>query len=261
MTRRLCLVTGASSGIGAAFARLYAARGCDVAVTARRADRLDALADELRARSGVEAIALPADLADPGAPGRLIEALAERGRSVDVLVNNAGYGLRGDFQARAWADQQAFLQVMVTAVAELSHRALPGMAQRGYGRILNVASLLGMVPAMPGNGLYSAAKAFVVKFSEGLHLETEGTGVHVVAVCPGLTRSEFHDEPALRAAVAAAPDWAWTSAEAVAEAAYAAAEANRPIMVVGAPNRAAGALLRLLPETWGMRIMAAQARR
>jgi len=261
MGRRLCLVTGASAGIGAAFARVYAKQGFDLALAARRADRLEALGRSLAAEFGIEAVALPEDLSDPAAPERLIAALAARGRAVDVLVNNAGYGLRGDYADQDWAEQRAFLQVLVAAVAELSHRVLPGMVGRRYGRIVNVASLMGLMPAMPGHGLYSAAKAFVVKFSEGLHLETQGTGVHVTAVCPGLTRSEFHDAAALREAVEAAPAWMWMSAEAVAEAGYAAAEANRPIATPGSSNRAIAAFARLLPEEWGMALMARQARR
>jgi short-subunit dehydrogenase len=259
--RRLALVTGASAGIGAAFARTYAAAGYDVAVTARRADRLEALVAEIARDHGVEAHALPADLADPAAPEQLIGEITARGRAVDVLVNNAGYGRVGPYVASNWAEHRDFLQVMTVAVAELSHRALPGMVDRGYGRILNVASLLGLTPAIPDHGLYSAAKAFVVKFSEGLHLETLGTGVHVTAVCPGLTRSEFHTDPSLREPTAAAPDWLWMEAKAVAQEGFEAAEANRPICVTGAANRAVAAAAHLLPPSWGLKMVARRYRR
>lgn len=150
---------------------------------------------------------------------------------------------------------------MTVAVAELSHRALPGMLERRFGRILNVASLLGLTPAIPDHGLYSAAKAFVVKFSEGLHLETLGTGVHVTAVCPGLTRSEFHQDPGLRDAAAAAPAWLWMQADTVAAQGYAAAEANRPICVPGPANAAMAALSRLIPQTWGLALAGRAGRR
>jgi short-subunit dehydrogenase len=260
-TRRLCLITGASAGIGAAFARLYAAHGYDLALTARRADRLEALAAELSTEFGIEAFALPGDLADPQTPARLVAEIAARGRQVDVLINNAGYGLRGDHAVHPWAEHQAFLQVLVAAPAALVHAVLPGMTERHYGRIINVASLLGLMPALPGQGLYSAAKAFVVKFSEGVHLEAKGTGVHVTALCPGLTRSEFHQVAAMGEMVAKAPAWMWLGAPAVAEAGYAAVEANQPICVPSRANKAMAALFKIVPERWGMGLMARQTGR
>ena len=254
--RRLCLVTGGSAGIGAAFARVYAAHGYDLALTARRADRLDALAQALRDDFGVEAITLPADLALPETPARLVAALAAQGRVVDALVNNAGYGLRGAHATTPWADHQAFLQVLVAAPAALAHAVLPGMVERRFGRIVNVASLLGLMPALPGQGLYSASKAFVVKFSEGLHMETLGTGVHVTALCPGLTRSEFHAAAGMTEVIAMAPPFVWMDAAPVAQAGYAAVEANRAICVPGVPNKAMAALFRILPERLGMNLVA-----
>lgn len=259
MSRKLCLVTGASAGIGAAFAETYAAHGWDVALTARRADRLESLAARLSSRHGIEALALPADLADPAAPERLLAQLAGRGRHLDGLVNNAGYGLSGGFDRTSWTQHRDFLQVLAVAPAELCHRALPGMRQRGFGRIVNVASLLGLTPSIPDHGLYSAAKAFVVKLSESLHQETRGSGVRVTVVCPGLTRSEFHDDPGLRASTDPAPSWLWMSAEAVAEAGYAACEAGRALSVPGAGNKAVAALARLAPEAWGVALAGRRA--
>jgi short-subunit dehydrogenase len=258
--RRLCLITGASAGIGAAFARVYAAHGYDVALTARRADRLEALARTLSRDFGVEAFALPADLALPETPERLVAELKARGRTVDALVNNAGYGLRGDQGDHPWADHQAFLQVMVAAPAALTHLVLPDMIARRFGRIVNVASLMGLIPSPPSEGLYSPAKSFLVKFSEGLHLEVRAAGVHVTALCPGLTRSEFHQVAALSDAVVRAPPWLWMEAEAVAVAGYAAVEVNRAICVPGGPNKAIAALMRLLPESLGMALMGWQVR-
>lgn len=259
--RRLALITGASAGIGAALAKVYAAQAHDLALTSRRADRLEALAVALRARHGVEVTVLPADLADPAAPDRLIQALGQSGRHVDVLVNNAGYGLRGGFSRSSWADNRAFLEVLTTSVCALTHQVLPGMVQRGYGRVLNVSSLMGLIPGSPGDALYSAAKAFVVSFSEGLHLENRGAGVHVTALCPGLTRSEFHDIAGLTTAIERVPQWMWLEAEAVAIAGYEAVEANRPVCVTGAPNKAAAALARLLPHDWALEVMACQMKR
>jgi uncharacterized protein len=256
---RLALVTGASSGIGAALARVYASHGYDLALTARRADRLESLADEARLRYGVESLVIPADLAKVEAPAEIMAAIEANGREVDALVNNAGYSLPGAYAATRWEDQQAFMQVLVTAVCELGHRALPGMLERRFGRILNVSSVAGLLPSSLGHTLYGPAKAFVLRFSQTLHLETQGTGVHVSALCPGLTYSEFHDVDGSRRDVQdAAPTWAWLGADEVAQAGYEAAEANRPLCVTGAPNKAIAALAKLVPDEWGMALMSSQ---
>jgi short-subunit dehydrogenase len=260
VTGRLALVTGASAGIGAAFARVYAAHGYDLVLTARRADRLEILADEVRLAHGVEALVLRADLADPAAPAALIAEIAGHGRGVDALVNNAGYGLAANFADSRWQDQAALLQVMITAPCELAHRVLPAMRENGFGRIVNVASVSGLLPGSPGGGLYSAVKAMLIRFSETLHVELQGTGVHVSALCPGLTWSEFHDANGTRAAVSATPSWLWMGADEVAASGYEAGEANRPICVPGAPNKAAAALMHLLPDEWGMAVMARNGR-
>ncbi len=250
MNRRLCLVTGASAGIGAAFARLYAAKGHDLVLTARRAERLEALAAELRAGHGVEALVLPADLSRSEAPAELVEAVAAAGRPVDVLVNNAGYGLPGVYARTTWDQQHALLQVLTVAPAELTHRLLPGMIARGYGRILNVASVAGLVPGMPSHTLYGPSKALVVRFSQGLHVETYGTGVHVCALCPGFTWSEFHDVNGSRPKLSRVPAWMWQSSEHVAQAGYAAVEANRAVHTPGLHNKALVAMANLLPQGW-----------
>ncbi|MBI1197281.1 MAG: SDR family NAD(P)-dependent oxidoreductase [Phenylobacterium sp.] len=262
MERRLALVTGASAGIGAAFARTFARHGYDLALTARRADRLEALAEEIRAAHGVEALTLAADLADPKAPGRIADHIAAQGRHVDALVNNAGYGLAGTYGATPWAEHAAFIQVMVTAPSELAHRVLGGMTERRFGRIVNVASLAGLAPPAAGHTLYAASKAFLVKFSQSLHLEAAGAGVHVTALCPGFTYSEFHDVNGTRDLVrAATPSWLWQGAEAVAEAGYRAVEANRAVCVPGAPNKAIAALAKAIPDDWALALAASQGGR
>jgi short-subunit dehydrogenase len=260
MSGRLALVTGASSGIGAAFARIYASHGYDLALTARREDRLRTLADEVRLAHGVEVLVLPADLADPAAPAALIGEVLAHGRTVDALVNNAGYGLVGPYADSRWEDQAAFLQVMVTAVCELAHRVLPPMIERRFGRIVNVASLAGIAPGAPRVGLYSAAKALVLSFSQTLHQELAASGVHVSALCPGFTWSEFHDANNTREQMARTPAWLWMGADEVAASGYEAAEANRPVCVPGAPNKALTALVHLLPDEWSMALMAQQGR-
>ncbi len=149
------------------------------------------------------------------------------------------------------------LQVMLTAVVEMSHKVLPGMTQRRFGRILNVASLAGMLPGSPGQTLYTPIKSFVVRFSETLYLETLDTGVHVIALCPGFTFTEFHDVNRSRAKLQkVTPRWLWQDAEAVAREGHEALEAGRPVCITGAPNRAIAAAARLLPETLNLRLAA-----
>ena len=250
MSRRLCLVTGASAGIGASIARIYASHGYDVALTARRTDKLEQVADDIRLRHGVETLILPADLADPAAPDALLAQIQGHGRTVDALVNNAGYGLGGSYATTTWEDQRASLQVMLIAVCDLTHKILPGMIERKFGRILNVASLDG------------ATKSFLVRFSQSLHLETLEQGVHVSALCPGFTYSEFHDVNQTREQISrSTPSWLWLGADEVAAAGYEAAEANRPICVPGAPNKAIAALAKLVPDDWLLALMAREGGR
>jgi hypothetical protein len=262
MDRRLALVTGASAGIGAAFARILASHGYDVALTARRADRLEKLSEELSLRFGIEALSITADLAEPEAPDQILDHLTAHGRTVDCLVNNAGYGLPGAYADTRWADQAAMIQVMMTAPAELAHRVLPGMRHRRFGRIVNVASLAGLAPGAAGHTLYAATKAFLIKFSQSLHLECEAYGVHVSALCPGFTFSEFHDVNGTRVQITqSTPTWLWLGADEVAAAGYEAVEANRPICVPGAPNKALAALSKLIPDDWALALMASQGSR
>jgi short-subunit dehydrogenase len=262
MARRLALITGASAGIGAAFARIYADHGYDVALTARRADRLEKLAGEISLRSGVETLTVSADLAQPGAVDAILAEIAAHGREIDAVVNNAGYGHPGTYATTTWAEQQAFLQVLLMSVAEMSHKVLPGMIERKFGRIVNVASLAGLVPGSMGHTLYGATKSFLVKFSQSLHLENLQTGVHVTALCPGFTYSEFHDVNETREQISGStPSWLWMGADEVAAAGYEAAEANRPVCVTGAPNKAIAAFAKLVPDDWALALMAGQSSR
>jgi short-subunit dehydrogenase len=240
------LVTGASSGIGAAIAREYARRGTPLVLTARRIERLESLAAELRARVRVECIA--ADLADPAAPARLQQALAARDIAVSTLVNNAGYGVPGRLLSSGWDVHRDFLQVMVGAVVELTHRFLPAMEAAGRGRVLNVASLAGLVPASAGHTLYGASKAFVIRFSESLSRESLPRGIHVTALCPGMTWTEFHDVNGMRDRVSRLPRWLWMDAASVARAGVDAVERGDARCVPGATNRMLAALAKYLPE-------------
>lgn len=248
MAAGTALITGASAGLGAAFARAYAARGHDLVLTARRAGRLEALADALHDEHGISVEVIPADLADPKAPEDLWREIAARGCRIDVLVNNAGYGLDARFTDLPWQAHRDFIQVMVTACMHLARLALPPMQARGHGRIINVASLAGFMPGSHGHTLYGAAKSFLIKASQSLAIETAGTGVHVTALCPGFTRSEFHDVNGTRAQVNALPAWMWMPPEPVVEAAIAAVERGDPVVIPGPVNRVLAWLARHLPQ-------------
>ncbi len=258
---RTALVTGASAGIGAAIAGEYARRGVHLVLSARRADRLQALAARLQREHGVKVQVLVADLADPGAPQRIAAELQARAVQVDILVNNAGYGVPGLYLHSPWAVHAAFLQVMVTAVAELTHRLAPGMRARGYGRVLNVASLAGHVPATPGHTLYVPVKAWMVRFSEALAFELAGDGIRVCALCPGFTWSEFHDVAGTRAQVARLPGFMWQSAELVARQGIEALERGQVVHITGAVNRFIALSVRVLPRALVYRVLRAQAHR
>lgn len=260
--RRTILITGASAGIGAALARVCAARGHDLILTARREGPLQALAEDLAAAHGVDATAVVADLAEPNAPGRLFEAIAARGLRVDGLVNNAGFSRTTGFLATDPADHAAMIRVMLTAPVELSRLALPDMVARGWGRVLNVASLAGQMPATGGDTLYGPIKSFLIKASQGLWLETQGTGVHVTALCPGYTYTEFHDVNGSREQVSAAyPKWMWMDADRVARIGWEAVEANRPRVTPGVANNVLAALGGLLPDALALKMVGGHARR
>jgi short-subunit dehydrogenase len=246
--RRLVLVTGASAGIGAAFADVFAAHGFDVAITARREARLEAVAAGLRDRYGVNVHVFAVDHADPASAARLCQELSSRGLTVDALVNNAGYGVPGLYNAVPWQVHEDFLRVMVAGVCELTYRLMPGMIARGYGRIVNVASLAGLVPAPAGHALYGASKAFLIKMSEALAHEGRPHGVHVTALCPGFTLSEFHDVTGTREQMRGLPSWMWLDAATVAQQGYDAVMAGQPMRITGGVNKAVALAVRYVPQ-------------
>jgi short-subunit dehydrogenase len=255
------LVTGASAGIGRAFAHVFAAHGFDVILTARREERLRELASELETEHRARAHVLAADLADPATPGRLVKDIAAKDLRVDALVNNAGYGVPGTYAKTEWRAQRDFIQVLMTAPCELTHRLLPGMLARGRGYVVNIASVAGLVPGSASHTLYGASKSFMIQFSRSLHHEHEGTGIHVTAVCPGFTYSEFHDVTGARDRVSKLPSWMWMTSEAVAEQGYSAAMRNVPVYVNGRHNRCLVFLAKHLPDFVTYRIARAASRR
>ncbi len=263
MSRRLVLITGASAGIGEEFARQYAARGWDVALTARRADRLDAIAREIETRHGVAALTIASDLAQPGAVDAILGEIAAAGRLVDGLVNNAGYGLPGTFFNTSWEDQSAFFRVLLSVPLELTHKVLPGMAERDYGRIVNVASLAGFTPGANGHTLYGPVKSALIKFSESIQAEAEAAGhkINCTALCPGFTYSEFHDVNGTRAQTEEMPRWLWMQAAPVVEAGIEAVERGQPVIVPGGVNKGLATLTKLMPDPIARGLMRQQSKR
>ncbi|URM99777.1 SDR family oxidoreductase [Actinomadura madurae] len=232
---RTALVTGASSGIGESFARLLAARGTDLVIVARRAELLDGLARELVERYRVAVEVLAADLTDPGQRAEVEGRL--RAEPVELLVNNAGHGAFGAFADLPLDDHLAQIELNVAALVRLTHAVLPGMVARGRGGVLNVASMSGFAPS-PGSATYGATKAYVASFSESLHSEVAGRGVHVTALCPGFTRTEDDVPPSLL----------WLRRDDVARAGLAAVSAGRALCVPGAQYKAAFPALKLVPR-------------
>jgi len=252
MAQGTALITGASAGLGVEFAKLCAAAGYDVVLVARSASRLEELAASLSASHKIQARPLAADLADPAAPGAIFAQMA--GTPVDILINNAGFGVRGPFAETDWAKEAALLQVNVGALVHLTKLILPSMVKRGNGRILNVASTAAYVPG-PFMAMYYASKAFVLSFSEALANELQGTGVSVTALCPGPTRTEFADVAGVaNSKLFSGPTM---GAEEVARIGYDAMMAGKSSVIAGARNRWTIGGARLLPRSW----VAAQARK
>ena len=199
LANQWALITGASAGLGAEFARQLAARGMHLVLTARRRDLMDALAQELHTKHGTRCEIIAADLSDPSEPLRILNELDAKGIEIELLVNNAGFGVVGEVHQADVGRLLEMIRLNVAATTELTYRLLPGMLARGHGSILNVSSLSAFQP-VAYMGVYAASKAFVLHLSEALHCELKDRGVTVTALCPGVTRTSFFD-------IAGAPGW------------------------------------------------------
>jgi short-subunit dehydrogenase len=258
------LVTGASAGIGAAIARELAGRGHGLVLVARRKDKLDKLAQELSDEFGIRAEAVGCDLGNAASRQRLPARIQTLGLEVSVLVNNAGFATGGPFSESDPARELQQVRVLVEAVVVLSSAFLPAMVKRGRGAVLNVASTAGMQP-LPYSAGYSAAKAYVLTFSEALHQELHGSGVTVTVLAPGPVSTEFWDVAGWEVGSGqsfekAVPRPAWVTAEDVASAGIKGLEAGRRVVIPGLPVRAAMLATQYLPHAlklpaieWAMR--------
>jgi len=234
------LVTGATAGIGACFARQLAGRGHDLVLVARDAARLESAAQQLRSY-GVQVEVLPADLADDEGCA-LVEKRCAAG--IDLLVNNAGLGTKGDFHEVDLAHEEHMLRVNVRAVMRLTHAALPPMLARGSGAIVNVSSVAGFAPGARAV-TYSASKAYVTNFSESLHLQYAGRGIKVLALCPGFTRTEFHQRADMD--TGGIPSRLWLDADEVVATALADLDRGRSLSVPGGQYKVIVAVTRVIP--------------
>lgn len=246
---KTALITGASAGIGLEFARQLAAMGCDLVLTARREERLQQIAAELSQKFGIKTHVIALDLADSAAPNSLQSQLEAQNIPIDILINNAGFGLPGTLISQPWSAHAASLQVLLIAPTQLCRAFIPAMRTRGWGRVINVASLAGLVPPSASHTTYGAIKSYLIRFSESLALEEANSGVAVLALCPGFTYSEFHDANGARGRVQALPKFLWMQATDVVSQGLAALEAGKRVYINGHINQFIAALCKFLPNS------------
>ena len=247
------LITGATAGIGAAFARLLAERGHDLVVVARDEKRLSQLAEELSAEHGVDVDVVAADLTDDAG----CSTVAERAAEVDLLVNNAGLGLKHGFTYVDVKDEERLLDLNVRAVLRLTHAALPAMNDRGHGAIINVSSVSGYGPVMPGS-TYSASKAWVTNFSQSMAPVGRKHGVSVMALCPGFVYTEFHERAGID--MSGTPDWMMLDPDFVAEAAMRDLLRGKSVSVPSLTYKLIVSGIRHIPQAWWPRLAATATR-
>jgi uncharacterized protein len=229
---KTALITGASSGIGAAFAIELASQQTDLILVARSQEKLQQLAQQIQTKFGIKTEIIVQDLTQLGASQSLYETVSQKGLSVDLLINNAGFGDYGEFAKRELQKQVKMIQLNITALVELTYLFLPQMKQRGSGGIINVSSIAGFQP-LPYMSVYAATKAFVLNFSEALWAENKETGVRILALCPGATKSDFFKNAEFPSSFASKNGAGYATAEEVVKDALNALEQDRSTLVTG----------------------------
>ena len=246
--QRHALITGASAGIGLAFAREFARHGFNLVLVARRRERLEAIGAELKQKYEIHVATIGADLSNGDAAETIVRQLKEKEIRISALVNNAGFGVNEGFLDADWCAHARSLEVMLVGYTRLCYSLAGAMKEQSYGRIINIASLAAFLPSTPGS-LYSAIKSYVVHLSTALDLELRPFGVHCTAVCPGFTFSEFHDVMNVRKAVGRYPSVMWMTAEQVAHQGYRAVMKGKPIIINGWLNRLVARAIALTPRS------------
>tara|TARA_B100001105_G_scaffold127820_1_gene102464 strand:+ start:3616 stop:4413 length:798 start_codon:yes stop_codon:yes gene_type:complete len=247
LSDRIALVTGASSGIGKEIAELYASKGCNLVITARREEFLQKIKVELEERYSVVVNTIIEDLSDINSAERIYNYCISNDLSVDILVNNAGYGLLNTFDKISLKQHVDFVNVLSTSVVTLTHSFLSGMLDREFGRIINISSISGLTsPANASGGMYSGVKSMVIKFSEGIHKEYSHKNVYCCAVCPGFTHTEFHEN--MKEFKNSIPSFMWMTSKEVAKEAYEASMQGKELYVNGFFNRFLLFVMRILPK-------------
>ncbi|MGX1808154.1 SDR family NAD(P)-dependent oxidoreductase [Nocardia sp. NPDC055321] len=249
-TSRTALITGASAGIGAAFAHHLAAQGHHLLLVARRVDRLRTLAAQLTDQHGVRCEVFAADLTDAAAPTAILNYAEQQGLDVDILINNAGLSGKTAFADTPWDALAGEIQLMVTAPTQLVHLVVPGMKERRWGRIINLSSAAAFAPPA-ASLLYTGIKSYVLNTSQSLDMELKPHGIHVTALCPGFTRTEFHDVMGTRDRADNLPRILWQRPEAVVTEGWDAVMKGKPVCVPGTFNKIGAAAMKPLPVGLG----------
>jgi len=260
MSNDRALITGASAGLGKEFAHQLAAKGKDLVLVARRVEPMEELAGELREQHGVDVDVIQADLSDPAAPAGIHEEIVARGLVIDTLINNAGSAGPDLFEVRDWDVQQAHLTLMMTSVTAMCHFFIPAMQERGYGRVLNVASVAGLVTT-PGDCNYGPTKSYLIALSRALADTVKKDGVHVLALCPGFTHTDFHQSQQLAKMKRGMPAFLWYDVDIVAREGLEALERGRSVYTSGRLYRYLVPILRTSISRVLIRAMGVQFRK
>lgn len=253
MTQRWALVTGASAGLGAEFARQLAADSKNIVLVARRGERLQTLASELQDSAGIETRTFVADLSEASAPFAIFDFVKDEGLHIDYLINNAGKGPPDLVHDRDWDEHRAYIELMLTSCVALCHLFIPPMRERGFGRIVNVASVAGLV-SVAGDYSYGPIKAYLVSLSKSLQLTYRRDGIHVLAFCPGFTHTEFHDSELLARRKREIADFLWYDADVVVREGLQALEGGKPVQVSGRLYRIFVPLVNSRLGNWVLRV-------